>query len=228
LDDSGQLPSGTVAEFFAPRVSAENDAPTPQGEPRLVFRFDDPAKSTEGWSIEDDGDPGPAPLWTADPVVEGGRGGGHFTFYERKGNSLQAFFVAPPSIIKKARRDLYDGLLEFQLRVGREVKENERVSVVLEGANLTLHHTSTMRPREKWRTFLVPLTVAGRWTLDKEGRLLASSLQLREALARLDKIKIQAEYAADALDERTDLDDVRLWDAAGSAARNAQFAGQVR
>jgi hypothetical protein len=51
---------------------------------------------------------------------------------------------------------------------------------------------------------------------------------LQQVLARLERIKIQAEYAADEKDERTDLDDVRIWDAEGAAVRNVQLAGEQR
>jgi hypothetical protein len=227
LDKDGLSPSGAVSDFFAARVQTEGEMPGPEKEPRNSFRFDEPARGNDSWRVDDGGDPAPRALWSADPVVEGGRGGGHLTFYERTGNSRAAYFVVS-SLSGSNRRTLPEGLLEFQMRVGREVAEKERASVILEGAGITLCHVSTMRPRQWWRTFLVPLSLSGRWTLGKPNGPVASDSQLQQVLARLERIKIQAEYAADEKDERTDLDDVRIWDAEGAAARNVQLSGQQR
>jgi serine/threonine protein kinase len=219
--------AGTVADFFASRGPQDVDGPAPPADPRHAYNFDDPVKGVADWRIDDEGNPAPAAIWTADSVAEGGRGGGHLTFYERTGNGRAAYFVLPGNLLK-GRRNLQGGLLEFQLRVGREVKEKERVSVVLKGGNYTLVHTSMMRPREQWQTFHVPLSAAGQWTQNRAGGLPATDAQVLDALTKLDEIRIQAEYAADALDERTDLDDVRIWDAQWASARRAQFEGSPR
>jgi len=227
LDKDGLLPSGTAADFYAPRAPSESDAPAPREEPRNSHRFDDAVKGVTGWRIEDGGAPPPSAIWSADPVVEAGRGGGHLTFYERKGNDRTAFFVLD-SLGGISKRSLVGGLLEFQMRVGREVDEKKRAMVVLEGGSLALYHTSALRPREKWRTFTVPLTWSAGWAVGRTNGVPATNLQMEQVLSRLEKIKIQAEYAADDKDERTDLDDVRVWDSGGASARNGQLAAPQR
>jgi hypothetical protein len=219
LGEDGLLPPGRPEEFFGPRVSSETPS---RREPLLAFSFDSPAEGVEGWRIDDTGKPPPAALWTADPVVEGGRGGGQLTFYERKGNALAAFFVAPPAW-NKIRGNLQGGLLEFQIRVGREVKEDERVTVFLESGNTKLCHVSAIRPGIEWQTVLVPLDDSGAW---RSGSARGSVIRVdwRDLLKRQVTLKIQAEYAADNLDERTDLDDVVLWHAAEVQARREEIA----
>jgi tetratricopeptide (TPR) repeat protein len=227
LDKDGLSASGAVADFFTPRVPEQSDGPAPREEPRNSYRFDDAVKGVTGWRIEDGGAPPPSAIWSADPVVETGRGGGHLTFYERKGNDRTAFFVLD-SVGGISKRSLVGGLLEFQMRVGREVDEKKRAMVVLEGGSLALYHTSNLRPREKWRTFTVPLAWSAGWAVGKTNGVPATNLQMEQVLSRLEKIKIQAEYAADDKDERTDLDDVRVWDLDGARFRGGQLAAPQR
>ena len=82
-----------------------------------------------------------------------------------------------------------------------------------------------MRPREKWRTFAVPLTVSSEdeWRLNRADGSIATWTDLEETLAKLRGIRIQAEFAEDSIVERTDLDDVRIWDAKDGAARHDQL-----
>jgi serine/threonine protein kinase len=217
LGEDGLLPPGRPEDFFGPRVPSET--PTSR-EPLFAYSFDSPVEGVEGWRIDDTGRPPPEALWTADSVVEGGRGGGQLTFYERKGNSLAAFFVAPSSWAK-IRGNLQGGLLEFQIRVGREVKEAERVKVFLESGNTKICHVSTIRPGTEWQTVLVPLDNSGAWRSgNATGPLMP--IDWRDFLRRPVGLRIQAEYAADNLDERTDLDDVKFWDAAGARERRAE------
>jgi hypothetical protein len=51
----------------------------------------------------------------------------------------------------------------------------------------------------------------------------ATEADLREVLARLDEIIIQAEYSKGSANERTDIDNVRLWDKASAPQRTVEL-----
>ena len=226
LDESGLFPVSTVQEFFAAPEESEKWA----GDPPLVsFDFDNAADGTQGWTLLDGVQASPRAYWMADPVSEGGRGGGHLTFFEREGNSALAYFVASPLLAHSQRKSLYGGLLEFRLRVSEE-EPNElrgRVEVILKSGADRLHHLSPVRARTEWRTIVVPLDFSGRWTVGPNGPE-APERQLRAVLARLDDILIKAEYTTGVPDERTDLDDVRLWDANAAPARREILRSERR
>ena len=212
LDESGLLPAGAVAEFFGPR--SEPEAAAPQDAPVAEFLFDNPADGVQGWKLRSGEQFSPKGFWMADPVSEGGPGGGHFTFYERAGDGLHANFVLRPVLTAKQRRSLVGGLLEFQIRVSEEDPDAEKrnVTVILTGGLRSLYHTPAVRVRERWRTITVPLEAVSRWTVNGHNGLLATPADFEDVVQGLDEIVIQAEYTTGRPDERTDIDNVRLWD----------------
>ncbi len=223
LDETGLWPAGEVAEFFGPRVEPEPAPPT--GSPVAEFLFDNPADGAQGWRLRSGDQFTAKAMWMADPVSEGGRGGGHFTFYEREGDGLHSNFVLEPALSPKQRRSLLGGLLEFQIRVHAEDPEAEKrnIGVILASNSRRLYHTPAWRVRNRWRTVTVPLEWASRWTVDGFNGRSATPTELEDTLQRLDEIVLQAEYTTGLPDERTDLDNVRLWDRASAAARTAEL-----
>jgi hypothetical protein len=223
LDESGLLPKSNVQEFFA--ASAPQEAAPPSGEPLREFLFDAPAEGAQGWQISDGERFTGKGLWMADPVSEGGRGGGHFTFYERTGDSRHSNFVFSPLLPRVGRLALVGGLLEFQIRVSEEDPDPLRrnINVTLVGGGKKLHHRPPWRVRTRWRTVTVPLDVTGRWTVDLPNGLPATDADIREVLGRLDEIIIQAEYSKGLANERTDIDNVRLWDNVSAPQRSVEL-----
>jgi len=217
LDESGLLPATTAEEFFAAPEGNEMLADDP---PLVSFDFDNAAEGAQGWTLQENGQASPRVYWMADPVTEGGRGGGHLAFYEREGNGLLAYFAASPLLSSRQRTSLYGGLLEFRLRVSEEEPDETRgrVEVILQSGADRLQHLSPYRARTDWRTIEVPLDVSAGWTVRPTGRV-ATDRDLRAVLARLEAILIKAEYTTGLPDERTDLDDVRLWDANSAPSR---------
>lgn len=223
LDESGLLPKSNVQEFFA--ASAPQEAAPPSGEPLREFLFDAPAEGAQGWQISDGERFTGKGLWMADPVSEGGRGGGHFTFYERTGDNRHSNFVFSPLLPRGGRLALVGGLLEFQIRVSEEDPDPLRrnINVTLVGGGKKLHHRPPWRVRTRWRTVTVPLDVTGRWTVDLPNGLPATDADIREVLGRLDEIIIQAEYSKGLANERTDIDNVRLWDNVSAPQRSVEL-----
>jgi len=219
IDDVTLLPKNTVAEFFA--APAPTEAAVPGGEPLREFLFDAPADGAQGWSVSDGEKLTTKGVWMADPQPEGGRGGGHFTFYERAGDNLQSNFVFSPLLPRGGRLALVGGLLEFQIRVGAEDPDPLRrnIEVVLVGGGRKLHHRPPWRVRTRWRTVTVPLDATARWAVDAPDGTPAMDADLREVLSRLDEIVIQAEYSKGFPNERTDVDNVRLWDRTSAPQR---------
>ena len=109
------------------------------------------------------------------------------------------------------------------MRVGRELKEEERASVVIVAGNTTLHHTTSARPGLDWTTVTTSLTAEDSWLLVGPTGEAATETDIREALARVREIRIQAEFSGENLEERTDLDDVRIWDNDTAEARRSQL-----
>jgi tetratricopeptide (TPR) repeat protein len=223
IEESGLLPKSTTTEFFA--ASAPPEAAAPSGEPLREFLFDAPAEGAQGWQVSDGERFTGKGVWMADPVSEGGRGGGHFTFYERTGDNLNSNFVFSPLLPRGGRLALVGGLLEFQIRVSEEDPDPLRrnINVTLMGGGKKLHYRPPSRVRTRWRTITVPLDVTGRWTVDLPNGIPATEADLREVLARLDEIIIQAEYSKGAANERTDIDNVRLWDNASAPQRTVEL-----
>jgi hypothetical protein len=220
LGPDGLSPLGTAADFFGPRLPDEKMDPAPNLKPKHHFGFDSAADGAAGWKIEGAEEPDSGAFWTADPKAEGGAGGGFLSFSERSANKREVHFVSPPSVRGGGRSQLYHGVLEFRMRVGKESKEDIRVQVTLVGADKQLVHISKVRPREKWRTFVVRLMVDSNneWRLNRADGAVASWVDLSEALAKLREVRIRADYGGSAAAERTDLDDVRIWDAKGPEA----------
>jgi hypothetical protein len=123
------------------------------------------------------------------------------------------------------RLALVGGLLEFEIRVSEEDQDPLRrnINVTLVGGGKRLHHRPPWRVRNMWRTITVPLDVTGRWALDRPDGLPATEMDLREVLARLDEVIIQAEYTQGLANERTDIDNVRLWDNISAPQRSVEL-----
>lgn len=223
LNDTTLLPKSTVAEFFAAPDPA--DAAVPGGKPLREFLFDAPAEGAQGWNVSDGEKFTNKGVWMADPRPEGGRGGGHFTFYERTGDNLHSNFVFSPLLPRGGRLALVGGLLEFQIRVSQEDPDPLRrnIGVVLAGGGKKLHHRPPWRVRTRWRTIMVPLDVTAQWTVDMPDGLPATETDFRDVLSRLDEIIVQAEYSKGLPNERTDIDNVRLWDRDSAPARTEQL-----
>jgi hypothetical protein len=227
LGDDGLLPSGTKEEFFGSRAGEQPSPPAIGAKTKYAFSFDSSAEGTSGWIVDYGAKEDPVALWMADPRAEGGTGGGYISFYERRGNNFPGYFVASTAI-GGGQGDLLGGVLEFRLRMGREVNEKEAkyetLHVELVDSSKKWVHVFDQNPSADWLHFSVPLSSAAWWRLnDAEGRI-ATDEDLRQTLKRLRQIRIKAEFATDHLDERTDLDDVILWKIEDESKKDAKPA----
>jgi serine/threonine protein kinase len=228
LDHTGVSPRATAEEFFGPLV--EKGQATSAGEPTLEFLFDNAADGAQGWSVRSGEEFAPRGFWVADPASEGGRGGGLFAFYERKGDSKLASFVFSPLLARPQRSGLYGGLLEFELRMHEmEVGSTPReVSVTLVGSGgRSISYEVPVRLSTMWSVVPVPLDISVPWT-DRATLYRAREEDMKSVISSLKEVIIQAEFTTGLPNERTDIDNVRLWDSASAAQRSQELRDAER
>jgi hypothetical protein len=224
LDETGSAPKATAEEFFGPRI--REDESKPRAKPVAEFLFDNAADGAQGWRVMSGEELVPRGFWVSDPVAEGGRGGGLFAFYERTGDSKPGSFVFSPRLeLRSQRLALSGGMLEFEIRM-HELEEGVRpgeISVTLVGTGgRSISCEAPAKLGTEWSIVSVPLDASVMWT-DRATLYRAQEEHMKGVLGSLREVIIQAEFTTGLPNERTDIDNVRLWDSASAVQRTEEL-----
>ena len=240
IPPASKRPVTTVRDFFSSRT-ADPDWPEPPPAGLVQFhRFDVAADGPMGWNVVQEkvrksGDETDAPLpendrndekisiptasgWRADPPLLQGLGGGYLTSTKKVNDDTVAYFNAPKTLLGDQSR-LYGGCIEFRIRQLNTSRFYDAPDVELRSGNLRLVHSFQGPPTPRWRTVLVPLHESA-WRLNAIDGSVPQQRDLERVLAKLESLRIRGEFSNHVL-ERTDLDDVRFWNAEATTERAA-------
>jgi tetratricopeptide (TPR) repeat protein len=233
-------PATTVGDFFSKRSEDPDWPEPPPAGLVLAQRFDVAAEGMMGWTVThenvrksltetesamppelvaDKKDKLPAVFgWHADPPPLQGLGGGFLSADKPLNDESIAYFNAPKAMLGDQSK-LYGGSIEFRIRQLNTTRFYGAPDVELRSGNLRLVHTFQGPPTPRWRIVSVPLHESA-WRINTIDGQAPQARDLERVLAKLESLRIRAEFSNQAL-ESTDLDDVRYWNAEATEARAA-------
>ncbi|MFN0126761.1 MAG: protein kinase domain-containing protein [Verrucomicrobiales bacterium] len=220
-------PKTALNEFFAPVPSGADEGRLKSGNALGADLFDSAEAFIARWKcINARGQPVTLG-WSVDPVATGGRGGGHLSFVERRGDNSPAFFSVPRRYLAD-QKAAYGGALTYRMR-HRHPLSSAGHQVKLRSGTTRLSHTLTRGVGREWVTFSIPLHESGGWKRDDAGGRAATSEEIQQTLEKLDELLIPAEFTGND-EELTDLDEFSLTTPAQELAeqnRQAALAATV-
>jgi|GEM_PF-291904 len=226
-DPDLRRPKTTVREFFSPSPPGTDEGRLQSGNALAADLFDAAEAFTTGWTcINGRGEPATVG-WSVDPRSQGGRGGGHLSFIERRGDNSPGQFSAPPRFLGN-QKAAYGGTLQFRMRHqhGPGAPANQ---IKLRSGSHQLSYALRQGVSREWTFFSIPLHETGGWKRDDEGGRSASAEEMQQVLENLDQLLIPAEFTRHN-HELTDLDEVSLTTAEQDRVeheRQAALAAQV-
>lgn len=200
-------PRTTVADFFAPGPRTGTEGRFLAGNAIATGIFDNPEAFSSGWrGINARGEPITV-VWTSDPRVEGGRGGGYLSLLETRSDNSPASFAAPSPFLGNLQA-AYGGTLKFRLR-HPYANSDGGPDVELRSGTTRLTYSQPKRVTQAWQTYTTPLHESANWKTTRPGQPAATKEELQAVLGKVDQMLIRAEFSREAR-EKTDLDEITL------------------
>ncbi len=214
-------PRTTVADFFAPGPRMAAEGCFLPGNAVAAANFDNPEAFAAGWRGQNLRGENTTIVWTSDPNVEGGRGGGYLSLLETRSDNSPASLVASAAFLGN-QQAAYGGTLKFRVR-HLHAQSDGGPDVELRSGTTRLSYTQPKRASQRWQTFTTPFHESANWKTNRPGQPLATKEELQAVLGKLEQISIRAEFAREPR-EKTDLDEITLTTPAQDAKEAERLA----
>lgn len=210
----------TKEDFFKPRGEK---AEFPRDGLLFEETFDNYDTDLSDWTAVDDKGSELGAGWSPDTSFPPKRGGGFLAYRENGGDGVTGYFRPGPKLVAAVGRSA-GGLLEYEIRQAHD-GDNEIVSPLeLRGKAGRIVRADLPAPELCWRRIVVPLYQDGGWRKNRVDGRLAKDSEISAILRSLDTVWIQAEYSTRG-SEFSGLDEIRVWNPRGGAARKAALHG---
>lgn len=151
----------------------------------IVKASDNFELSAEGWTIVSN-----KPEHLATHSNSGGHPGGMISAVDDADKTW--YFGAPARYLGNAK-DLYGGVLRFDLKVTELTDAFSYIDVQLASGNLSLVYDCSPDPSTAWTTYEVPFAETG-WKVDNLAGAAATKEQFQQVLANITALRIRGEY----------------------------------